>query len=68
MVQLLCAAGAFLMAKTKKEAEKTVTNKENEINNILKLISLLNSVDIHSPEAELNKTTISDGKGGRIHL
>lgn len=56
------------MAKIKEEVEKAVTNKENESNNILELISLLSSVDIHSPEAELNKTTISDGKGGRILL
>lgn len=56
------------MAKIKEEAKKAVTDKESESSNILELISLLSSVNIHSPEAELNKNTISDGKGGRILL
>jgi len=40
----------------------------NNINSIVELMRLLNSVDINSQDAKLNETTISDGKGGRILL
>ena len=37
-------------------------------NQIHRLVELMRTVDINSPEAKLNATTISDGKGGRILL
>lgn len=39
-----------------------------ESNAIYQLVELMKSVDINTPEAKLNATTISDGKGGRILL
>ncbi len=32
------------------------------------LVKVLQSVKLDSPEAKLNKTTISDGEGGRIEM
>lgn len=48
--------------------ENKIVKKENIDNPIVDLVELLRSVDINSPEAQLNATTISDGKGGRILL
>ncbi|MBP6005390.1 hypothetical protein KA531_00575 [Candidatus Saccharibacteria bacterium] len=41
--------------------------KEDE-DALLELLKALESVDMESPLAELNETTISDNNGGRIHL
>lgn len=35
---------------------------------ITELVKILQSVDVSSPTAQLNETTISDGKGGYIEL
>lgn len=35
---------------------------------VLNLVTLMSSVPTNTPEAKLNETTISDGKGGQIYL
>lgn len=35
---------------------------------IQKLVEIMRMVDLDDPDAKLNATTISDGKGGRILL
>lgn len=56
--------------KDKLEAKlNTESNSENGDGNVIcQLVEQMRSVDIDSPEAKLNITTISDGKGGRIRL
>lgn len=48
--------------------ENKIVKQENVDNPIAELIELLKAVDVNSVEAQLNATTISDGKGGRILL
>jgi hypothetical protein len=40
----------------------------NEVDALAELIELLELVDLYSPLAVLNETTISDNNGGRILL
>lgn len=48
---------------------KTQTDSNtNGLDQICILLETMGSVDISSTEAELNKTSISDNKGGRILL
>ena len=54
--------------ESKKDDQLINQNSIEEGNTISQLVKLMNSVDINSPEAKLNATTISDGKGGRILL
>ena len=46
----------------------TTSNKNNAESPVYSLVSLMSLVNLDSPEAELNATTISDGNGGRILL
>lgn len=39
-----------------------------ETKTLQRLIEVMSTVDLDSPDAILNATTISDGKGGRIFL
>jgi|WetSurMetagenome_2_1015567.scaffolds.fasta_scaffold190800_2 hypothetical protein len=41
---------------------------ENSNSPVTNLIKIMASVILDSPEADLNQTTISDEKGGRIYL
>lgn len=49
-------------------ASTTPSKADVEAETICQLIELLQSVNVNSPEAKLNATSISDGKGGRIEL
>jgi hypothetical protein len=42
--------------------------EDDSLDEVLKLIDLLESIDTSSPQAKLNETTISDNNGGRIEL
>lgn len=54
------------------EPVKSASSGQNvsveETGRIHRLVELMRTVDINSPEAKLNATSISDGKGGRILL
>lgn len=50
------------------ETKQLNTDDKDETSSIIELVTLMLSVDIDSPEAELNATSVSDGKGGRIRL
>lgn len=48
---------------------KNVLEDSDKLGDIMgNVIGMLKSVNTNSPEAKLNETTISDGKGGRITL
>jgi len=44
------------------------TVDSNTVQALSQLMNELQSIDINSPEAKLNETSISDGNGGRIDL
>lgn len=46
----------------------TLIAQEPEIDALSELLELLEQVDLGSPLATLNETTISDNNGGRIEL
>lgn len=56
------------------QSRKLLTDSSNDkpndgdIDAVSQLLELLRCVDVGSPEANLNATSISDGKGGRILL
>ncbi len=50
------------------EANKIILDEEKKVNSVSELTMILASVDINSPDAKLNATTISDNNGGRILL
>ncbi len=56
--------------KTHKEPETSNLNQETspQIKELYELVEIMRAVDLNDPEAEINATTISDGKGGRILL
>ena len=41
---------------------------DNRTNSLIALIEELQKIDLNSPIAKLNETTISDNNGGRIEL
>lgn len=58
------------MPLSQKSNSKTALQVKSELteNSVFSLVEILRSVETNIPEAELNETTISDGKGGRILL
>jgi hypothetical protein len=54
--------------KVKVQSVKPLSAENEADANIVELIKALESVDIKSPLAKLNETTISDNNGGRIYL
>ena len=38
------------------------------VNQVTELVKILQTINVTKPEAKLNESTISDGKGGRIEL
>jgi len=53
------------------KAKDTSYQKDNEqpvIDELGKLIMALKTIDLTSPIAALNETTITDGNGGRVEL
>lgn len=58
------------MPSSQENNSKTLLQTSLELieNPIFSLVEVMRSVKTDTPEAELNVTTISDGKGGRILL
>ena len=51
------------------DPQQTVSTVDsNTVQALSQLMEELQSIDINSPEAKLNETSISDGNGGRIDL
>ena len=50
------------------QQEDSNNNSKDTVSPLCEIINLMFSVELDSPEAELNATTISDGNGGRILL
>lgn len=51
------------------DPQKVVSTVDaNTVQALSQLMNELQSIDINSPEAKLNETSISDGNGGRIDL
>lgn len=48
--------------------DEQVESADNEYKNLAELIEELATVDLDSPLAKLNETTMSDNNGGRILL
>lgn len=54
--------------KTSPQSTKRPHHNDYSSNQLHALVGVLSSVKVGSPDAEINATTISDGKGGRILL
>jgi hypothetical protein len=53
---------------TSKSAPSVAPSTPEDTNPVSVIIKVMQSVKTDTPEAELNKTTISDGNGGRITM
>jgi hypothetical protein len=64
----------LLHATFNKQAQKNTNNiaaKQSNLdysNKLIQLINILKNINLTSPLAKLNETTISDNNGGRIQL
>ena len=56
----------FLSESFKNKSNDSHLN--SDLDALTQLVELLRSVDLKDPDAKLNATTISDGRGGRIVL